>query len=247
MSAFFVPTTLTASQTTADKSPSNMADEARAVNSESAQLSRADLDALGADLKQHFATLIDQKLEQKLDQKLTPITQELKSLKTAMNEVATMANKAFEMAAALKVQVGRLETTEKHLKERTAWLELRARALNLKVCGVPESTDLNSNLATIFSTWLSSFLNLGADQAPTIVTAYRVGPVSAIKPNFPRDIILQFMFAKERETVLQATRSVSQVQFKGTVIMFLLDLPPEILLKRKSLRSITDKLKEKKI
>lgn len=48
-----------------------MADEARPVNPEGAQLSWADLDALGADLKQHFASLIEQKLDQKLDQKLT--------------------------------------------------------------------------------------------------------------------------------------------------------------------------------
>lgn len=245
MSAFFAPNTPMASQTTAENSPPNMADDARAIRSENMQLSRADLDALGADLKQHFATLIDQKLELKLDQKLTLLTQELKALKSAVNEVASTTSKAFDMAVALEDRAGRSETTEKHLKERIAWLESRARALNLKVRGVPESSDLNS--AMIFSTWLSSFLNVGADQAPTIVSDYRVGPTSAIKPNFPRDIILQFMLAKEREAVLQASRSVSQVQFKGTAIMFFLDLPLEILLKRKSLRPITDKLKEKKI
>lgn len=119
--------------------------------------------------------------------------------------------------------------------------------LNLKVRGVPESTELNVNLAATFTIWLSSFLNLGEDQTPTIMAAYRVGPMTAIKPNFPRDIILQFMFAKDREAVLQAARSVSQVQFKGTKILFLLDLPPEVLSKRKSLCPITDKLKERKI
>lgn len=133
------------------------------------------------------------------------------------------------------------------MRERIAWLETRARALNLKLRGVPESTDLNSNLSSNLASWLSSFLNVGTDQAPTIVAVYRVGPASAIKPNYPRDIILQFMFSKEREAVLQVARSVTQIQIKGTTIMFLLDLPPEILLKRKMLRPITEKLKEKKI
>lgn len=68
-----------------------------------------------------------------------------------------------------------------------------------------------------------------------------------IKPNYLRDIILQFLFAKDKETVVQAARSVSRVQFKGTTILFLLDLPPEVLLKRKALHPIIDKLKEKKI
>lgn len=247
MSVFFAPATSAPSQTTAEKSPPNMADDTQAVSPEGAQISRTDLEALGTDIKQHFATLIEQKLDKKLDQKLAPITQELKSFKATMSDIASTANKAFEMASALENRVNEAEGAEKHLKDRIAWLESRARALNLKIRGVPESADLNSNLASTLSTWLSSFLNLGTERAPTIVTAYRVGPISAIKPNYPRDIILQFMFAKEREAVLQAARSTSQVQFKGTTILFLLDLPLEILLKRKTLRPITDKLKEKKI
>lgn len=164
-----------------------------------------------------------------------------------MEEIATTANKAYEIASALEERVAETEAADKHLRGRIAWLESRARVLNLKVRGVPESTDLNANLAAKFSTWLSSFLNLGEDQTPTIVAAFRVGPVTAIKPNFPRDIVLQFLFAKDREAVLQAARSVSRVQFKGTPILFLLDLPPEVLLKRKNLRPITEKLKERKI
>lgn len=112
---------------------------------------------------------------------------------------------------------------------------------------MPESLDLNADLAATFATSLSTFMNLGTDKTPTIVAAYRVGHATAIKPNYPRDIILQFIFVKEQEAVLQAARSVSQVLFNGTKIIFLLDLPMEILLKRKFLRPITDKLKEKKI
>lgn len=246
MSAFFTPSTPAASQT-ANRSPPNMADEAGTVNPETTQLSRADLDALGADLKQHFAALIEQKLDQKLDQKLSPLTQELKALKTSITEIKSTASKAYDLASALEQRVSGAETAEKHLRERIAWLETRARSLNLKVRGVPESADLNADLASNLALWLASFLNLGADRAPTIAAAYRVGPASAAKPNYPRDIILQFMFSKEREAVLQAARSVSQIQFKGTTIMFLLDLPPEILLKRKMLRPITDQLKGKKI
>lgn len=238
-----MPNTPTAAQAPVDETQPNMAEEAGTVNTEGAQLSRADLEALGADLKHHFSLMFDQNL----DAKLTPIAQELKALKMSVGETANMASKAYDMASALEGRVSEMESNEKHLKYRLVWLEARARALNFKVRGVPESTDLNANLASAFSIWLSSFLNLGEEQAPTIAAAYRAGPVAAIKPNFPRDIILQFMFAKDREAVLQAAKSVSQVQFKGTKILFLLDLPPEVLMKRKSLRPITDTLMEKKI
>lgn len=66
---------------------------------------------------------------------------------------------------------------------------------------MPESTELNSNLADVFSACLASSLNINVEQAPKIVTAYRVGPATVIKPNYPR-IILQFTLAKDREAVL---------------------------------------------
>lgn len=116
------------------------------------QLSWADLEALGADLKSHFSALFDQKLDPKLDAKLGPIAQELKALKSTVGHIATTASKANDMAAALEGRVSKTETSEKNLKDRLAWLETRVRALNLKVQGRPESTDLSANLDATFAT-----------------------------------------------------------------------------------------------
>lgn len=56
MPAFFASTTPTSSQPMIEKSSPNMADEAGSANPEDEQLSRADLEALGDDLKQHLST-----------------------------------------------------------------------------------------------------------------------------------------------------------------------------------------------
>lgn len=83
-----------------------------------------------------------------------------------------------------------------------------------------ETPEFNSNLAFTFSTWLALFFNLGTAPAPTIVAAYRLGSAAAAQPNVPRDIILQFMYAKEREAVLHVTRNVFDISFKGSKILF---------------------------
>lgn len=81
-----------------------------------AQISWADLEALGNDLKTHFTLLLDQKLDQKLDSKLDPITTELKAVKGAIGEIAKTANAAHEMASALELRVSETEALEGALK-----------------------------------------------------------------------------------------------------------------------------------
>lgn len=85
------------------------------------------------------------------------------------------------------------------------------------------------------------------EDAPTLVAAYRIGPLTAGRKNYSRDIIIQFMYAKEREAVLRTARNVTQAYFQDAKISFLLDLPPDILLKRKMLKPITDKLKNSNV
>lgn len=113
----------------------------------------ADLEALGNDLKLHFDTLLEKKLDQKFDSKLAPISKELRSFKEAIGEVAKTANEAFNIATTLEGRTSTLETSERQLKERIAWLESRARALNLKVRGIPELHDLNSDLIPALTDW----------------------------------------------------------------------------------------------
>lgn len=115
MSAFFQPSTPTASQTMADKLQPNMADELGTVRSVGAQLSKANLEDLGTDLKEHFSAL-----DQKLVLKLNPISKELKAFKSTLSEIAMTANMAFEMASAMEKQVSGSAASEKHLKEKNA-------------------------------------------------------------------------------------------------------------------------------
>lgn len=90
-------------------------------------------------------------------------------------------------------------------------------------------------------------MQLEGERTPTITTAYRVGSAASIWPNFPRDIILHFLYAKEREALLSMVRRASSLTFSRSKVLVLLDLPQEILMKRKALKPITDQLKTKNI
>lgn len=99
----------------------------------------------------------------------------------------------------------------------------------------------------MLSDWLATLLGVPEESAPTIVAAYRIGPASAGRQNYTRDVLVQFLYAKEREAILRMARNVTQVYFRDIKVLFLLDLPSDALLKRKTLKPITDKLKSANI
>lgn len=170
------------------------------------------------DLKRHLTSLIEKKLD--------PIAEQLSALNSTLVDVASTANAAHEASEKNGGQIQALQTSEKQLKERILWLENRARSLNLKLRGFPESTDFNKNLLQNVVSWLTPLLRLADDDSPTIMAAYRVGPPSSIRPNFPRDIIIQFLYSSEREAVLRMARGSSTLDFSGSKILILLDLRP---------------------
>lgn len=112
--------------------------------SETAAMIRQELVALREDLKSHFTSLIDEKLE--------PIWQHLSSLTTTIQEVSSTARAAYDMGKSQEFRIKEMQVTEGVLKERMAWLETKTRAM--KFCGLPEIPELNSTLTLALVTWL---------------------------------------------------------------------------------------------
>lgn len=92
--------------------------------------------------------------------------------------------------------------------------------------------------------WLASVLKLEDGVAPTILSAYCLGPVSAARPNFPRDIIAQFLYPRSRNAILQVARKGGPLKYDSATVLVLLDLPPDILVKQCQLKPVTDVLKD---
>lgn len=103
----------------------------------------------------------------------------------------------------LQDETRKLQQSEQQLSLKVAALEAQMHATNLKFCGLPESSDLNANLPSSLVSWLASVFNLEDGGAPTILSAYRLGPLSAALPNFPRDVVAQFLYPHSRNAILQ--------------------------------------------
>lgn len=205
----------------------------------SASLTKSDLLEVKEDLKKHLSSLIDSKLNLMMEQ--------IAALSSTVQDVAKTADAAHDECVRNGGHIKALQATERQLKDRIAWLEQRARSLNLKLRGFPESTDFNKNLLHNVITWIMPMVHLEGAVSPTITTAYRVGPPSAIRPNYPRDIIITFLYANEREATLQMARSTSSLTYSGSKILVLLDLPQAVLIKRRGMKPITDQLRSKGI
>lgn len=208
-------------------------------DTENGALTHNDLFMLSEDLKQHFTAM--------LDFKLGDYTKRLTEIMAAIKEVSQMARETFDLCKKHNQSITDLKASKRLLKDRVAWLEGEARFMNLKFCGLPEHPDLNSNLSPANASWLASLLHLEDGIAPTIIAAYRVGPALIIKPNYPWNVVVQFLYQRTKDAVLQLAQNSSALQYKGTKILALLDLPSEVLMKRKLLKPITDQLKAKNV
>lgn len=153
----------------------------------------------------------------------------------------------MELGLTIQEDTKQLQKSEQQLFARVAALETQARASNLKLRGLPEIPELNANLASTVASWHALVLKLEDGVAPTILMAFRTGPLSAVRPNFPRDVIVHFLYPRSRNAVLQLARASGPLKYKDHSIQVLLDLPPEILAKRRLLKPVTECLHENRI
>lgn len=104
------------------------------------------------DLKQHLTFLIESKLD--------PIVEQLTTLTSTIKEVTMTANAAMEGSIKNEGLMTELKAAEHQLRDRIAWLEQWGHTLNLKLRGVPDSTEINRDLLQNITAWLTPFLQL---------------------------------------------------------------------------------------
>lgn len=118
------------------------------------------------------------------------------------------------MTVSNETAVKEVKASEKALKNRVAILELKMRAVNLKFRGLPEHSEINENLMAFMTSWITSFIQPAGGVFPIIMAVYRLGAASQAKPNFPRDVLVQFQSLKDKDAVLSATRQQAVLKYK---------------------------------
>lgn len=128
-------------------------------------------------------------------------------------------------------------------------LESRARRNNLRIYGVKEDEENNSNMLEFISDLIRTSLMLSADMNLNIVRAHRsltMKPKDPKKP--PRSIIVRFLDYRVKEKVIQeAWKHRGGVTYNDQKIFFDQDYTSDTQKKRKQVREIIKQLKEKNI
>lgn len=204
-----------------------------------AAVTSQDLLDVGLDLKSHFEATVATKIDLVLYQ--------LAKLTSGLKDVSRTAETAMELGLALQDENKRLQRSEHQLRLKVAALEAQSQAMTLKFHGLPEMPEFNNNLTSSLATWLASVLQLEDRVSPTILNAYRLGPLAAVHLNFPHDVVAQFLYPQSRDAILKCLRSGGPMKFDGCIIQVLLDLIPSVLVKRRNLKPVTDTLSDNNV
>lgn len=178
---------------------------------------------------------------------LNPIIEKMEEMGDKLTQTAQTAEAAMELALTVQQDSQQFHRHEEWATDRILLLESRVRQRNLKLRGLPEKEEESADLALFGSHWLASALSLEEGVAPTLLRAYRIGPLHHPRFQGPGDILIELQDDHTKRKILQSAREKGYLLYKDTQILILPDLPPEIFQKRWRLRPITTALQEAQI
>lgn len=187
----------------------------------------------------------------------------LTRVETALSEVADRTTQLEQRMTDYEERIGeaeektqRNERALQYLLHREASmaakcedLESRARRNNLRIYGVKEDEEINSNMLDFISDLIRTSLALPGDLNLNIVRAHRSLTMKPRDPkNPPRSIIVRFLDYRAKEMVIQeAWKRRGGVTHNDQKIFFDQDYTADIQKKRKHVRDVIRQLKEKNI
>ncbi|KAL8219088.1 UNVERIFIED_CONTAM: hypothetical protein K2H54_004619 [Gekko kuhli] len=163
---------------------------------------------------------------------IQPIQAQLSELVKDLRDTSKIAENTAELALTLQDDVKTLRTSETQINNRLTSLENRWRLLNLKFRGIGEGMEEGKELTNFLATWLAGILGMEEGKTPSIVKAYKLGPLTLARKGRPQDILAQFLFPYIRDRVLKEARIQGFLTCKDAKIQVLLDLSSETLDKR---------------
>ncbi|XP_061477683.1 uncharacterized protein LOC133382042 [Rhineura floridana] len=178
------------------------------------------------DLQDHIKTEVGE-----IKNNIGQLTQEVKNVK---DKVQTLEN---------RIDIANVEL-EKNL-DYFAVMEFRDKEYCLRFRAIPEETgeDIREKIVTV----LAKSLEMNEDRMEfEIDTVYRINSRYATMKKIPRDVLVNFLKRKTRNTVLQHHFN-NGFKIDGKEILVMKEIPIRLLRKRKEYAFFTEKLKQCKI
>uniref|UniRef100_A0A3Q3ISE9 L1 transposable element RRM domain-containing protein n=1 Tax=Monopterus albus TaxID=43700 RepID=A0A3Q3ISE9_MONAL len=157
--------------------------------------------------------------------------------------------------AEIKQQISHLEdrmtTVENQVENRVSNIEDRGiwqeRALGyLLIYGIPEDTEGKAMIPFITG-FFKMTLKLQEDMIIFLETAHRATTPKPKPTAPPRFIIVRFLDFSVKQAVLQQVWKQRDIEYQGRKVYFNQDYSPEVVRKRKQIREVIKKLKERNI
>uniref|UniRef100_H3AKR2 L1 transposable element RRM domain-containing protein n=1 Tax=Latimeria chalumnae TaxID=7897 RepID=H3AKR2_LATCH len=143
-------------------------------------------------------------------------------------------------------EVHRITNDEKEKNEKLTFLlnkiedlENRSRRNNLRLTGIPETTDMVDTMKVVKNV-LGSILQIEPESSeiPEVERAHRSLKPKPNKTDRPQQIIFKFLRSADKDKVLRAARGKGELQWEGTTFRLAQDFSSSVQQKRAEYRKI---------
>lgn len=102
-----------------------------------------------------------------------------------MADTKKIADGVKDLALTLQEGSCALQYEQDAMRQKLLSLDMDSRALDVKIQGIPESTDKSADLQIIISNWMASILGLEDGIAPSLTRVRRLGSPNNAKRKGP--------------------------------------------------------------
>lgn len=185
------------------------------------------------------ATIID-----RMTALLQPVQEQLSSVKAVVTKTQKTADNVMELALTINNESKMLQMEQDTLKQRIMMVDMEARALNIKIRGLPEKVEGLLDLQTYVINWMATLMQLEIGVAPSLTKARRLGSLLVPKRQRPRDILVTFLYMREKIAFLHSVHKLHPLKFNENDVEIFQDISPKVLGLRRELKPITLQLQK---
>lgn len=175
---------------------------------------------------------------------LKPVHDQLSTINTVVAKTQKIADNAMELALTVSEGSRTMQMEQDTLKQRIMMIDMEARALNLKIRGLPEKVEGPLELQSYIANWMATLMHLENGIAPCLTKAHRLGSLSAPKRQRPWDILVTFLYMRDKIAFLRVVHKMHPLKFNDDVVEIFQDIPPEALEMQRVLKPITLQLQK---
>lgn len=182
----------------------------------------------------------------RLETKMEELKQKTEGLDQRLTEVETRVSEVEHGHMRHERALGYLLRKEAYLSNKCDDIENRIRRKNMRIYGIPERAE-KDDMISFVTNFLKGSLTLQDGLNIELERAHRALGQRPSDTAPPRSIIVRFWDFRVKQTVLQQAWKQRDVQFQGNRVYFDQDYSPEVQRKRKKVREVIKKLKERNV